>query len=120
MASVGASLRAVADPARAPGMQAYMKSSMPNLGVTSTPLRVVCREAFAAHPLETFADWSDTVLALWYEAGFREERYAALELVSASRYIGFRTLDALPLYRELIVSGAWWDLVDGLATDEVG
>ena len=29
-------------------------------------------------------------------------------------------MQALPLYEQLIVSGGWWDLVDGLATHEVG
>ena len=42
------SLRAAADPAKAPAMQAYMKSAMPYLGVPATPLRAVCKEAFAA------------------------------------------------------------------------
>lgn len=27
---------------------------------------------------------------------------------------------SLPLFEHLIVSGAWWDLVDGLATHEIG
>jgi 3-methyladenine DNA glycosylase AlkD len=107
-------------PERAAGMQAYMKSAMPYLGVTSVPLREVCRGAFAEWTLASFDDWRDTVRALWFEASFREERYAALELIGARQYRGFRTLEALPLYRELIVDGAWWDLVDGLATHEIG
>jgi 3-methyladenine DNA glycosylase AlkD len=114
-----ASLRLRADSGRAPDMQAYMKSAMPYLGVMSTPMREACREVFATHLLSDFDEWRDTVLALWHGAQFREERYAALELVGATRYRSFRTLDALALYRELIVSGAWWDLVDGLATHEI-
>jgi 3-methyladenine DNA glycosylase AlkD len=97
-----------------------MKSTMPYLGVTSTPMREATRAALAAHPIAAFDEWRDTVLALWHEAEFREERYAALELVGATRYKAFRTFEALPLYRELIVDGAWWDLVDGLATHEIG
>ena len=31
-----------------------------------------------------------------------------------------RTLDALPLYEELIVTGAWWDYVDAVATGPLG
>lgn len=100
-------------------MQAYMKSAMPYLGVTSTPMRDAVRAAIAQHPIASFEEWRQTVLALWHEARFREERYAALELVAATRYKAFRTLDALPVYTELIVNGAWWDLVDGLATHEV-
>ena len=32
----------------------------------------------------------------------------------------FRTLDALPLYEELIVTGAWWDFVDEVAAGPLG
>lgn len=42
-----AALMAVAEPARAPAMQAYMKSAMPFLGVSAVPLRTACRAVFA-------------------------------------------------------------------------
>jgi 3-methyladenine DNA glycosylase AlkD len=113
-------LAARADPVRAPGMQAYMKSEMPYLGVTSTPMRDAVRELLPADRLGSFEDWRDTIVALWDEARYREERYAALALIGHPVSRQFRTLDALPLYAQLIVSGAWWDLVDGLATHEVG
>ncbi|MBV9893745.1 MAG: DNA alkylation repair protein [Chloroflexi bacterium] len=109
-----------ADPSRAAGMQRYMRSSMPYRGVTTPVVRAACRAVFAQFPMESFASWASTVRALWDEAQFREERYAALELVAYRRYANFRTLDALPLYTYLITTGAWWDLVDGLATHEVG
>ena len=114
-----AELAAVADPARAPAMQAYMKSVMPYLGVPTTPLRAACRPVFDAHPLPTFAAWRDTVLALWRGARYREERYAAIELTGHRLYREWRTAAALPMYEEMIVTGAWWDLVDGIATDRV-
>jgi 3-methyladenine DNA glycosylase AlkD len=101
-------------------MQAYMKSAMPYLGVQSTPLREVCREVFAAYPLTGFDEWRDTVLEMHSAATYREERYAALELFAARRYTAFHTLQALPLYEHLITAGAWWDLVDGIATHLVG
>ncbi len=100
-------------------MQRYMKSAMPYRGVTTPVLREICRQVLPAYPLESSADWRDTVLELWDMASYREERYAALELVGHRRYARFRTLEALPLYVQLIVSGAWWDLVDGLATHQV-
>ena len=46
----------------------------------------------------------------------REERYAALLLTGDRRYRDYQTLDALPLYEELIVTGAWWDFVDAIAS----
>jgi 3-methyladenine DNA glycosylase AlkD len=113
--AVHAALAATADPSKAPAMQRYMKSAMPYLGVPTPPLRRTCRELFARHPLEDFASWHDTVLALWRAATHREHRYAAIELTSARRYAAMQTLRALPMYEEMIVSGAWWDYVDALA-----
>jgi 3-methyladenine DNA glycosylase AlkD len=113
-------LAAAADPAKAPGMQAYMKSAMPYHGVQAPAQRRIFRAVFADHPVGSFAAWRATVLALWREAGHREERYAAVALAGDRRYRAHRTsMAALPLYRELIVTGAWWDLVDSVATHPV-
>ncbi len=101
-------------------MRAYMKSAMPFLGVQTPGLREACQLVFSAHPLDSFDDWRDTVLALWRDARFREERYAALLLTGERRYRGHQTLDALPLYEELIVTGAWWDYVDLIASKRIG
>jgi 3-methyladenine DNA glycosylase AlkD len=115
-------LRARADPERAVGAQAYMKSAMPYYGLDSKTLRGVCREAFGAHPLATPEEWRATALALWREATHREERYAAIELTGARAYRGekFQTLASLPMYEEMIVGGAWWDYVDAVAIHRVG
>jgi 3-methyladenine DNA glycosylase AlkD len=113
-------LRNAADPVKAPTMQAYMKSEMPYLGVQSTPLRKAAKAVFAAYPLATFKAWRDAVLALWRGARYREERYAAIELVGHPKYRKFRTLDALSVYEEIIATGAWWDFVDAIATRQLG
>jgi 3-methyladenine DNA glycosylase AlkD len=113
--AIRSGLAARANAEKAKGMQAYMKSAMPYYGVQSTPLRELCRSVFPQFEL-SFEEWRTTVLTLWDEAHYREERYAALELLGDRRYKQYRILDALPLYQHLIVSGAWWDLVDGLAT----
>jgi 3-methyladenine DNA glycosylase AlkD len=55
------------------------------------------------------------VLALWREATRREERYLAVALATDARFREHRTIEALPLYEELIVTGAWWDHVDAVA-----
>jgi 3-methyladenine DNA glycosylase AlkD len=113
-------LRAAADPAKAPGMQAYMKSTMPFHGVQAPAQRRIFRAVFADHPLGSFDAWRATVLTLWREASHREERYAAIALASDRRCRAHRTsLPALPLYQELVVTGAWWDLVDSVATHPV-
>ena len=110
----------VADPGRAPRMQAYMKSSMPYRGVTSVPLRALCRKVYDAHPLPDRASWESCVRTLWDDAGYREERYAAMALTSHRLYRAHQDPETLGLYRHLVVSGAWWDFVDSLASHNVG
>lgn len=116
LAKVRRELAREADPERAKGMQAYMKSSMPYHGVTSPRMRAICKKVFAAHPVEDPRTWSRDVLALFRGARFREERYAAVELAADRRARPFQTMDALPMYEEMIVDGAWWDVVDSVAT----
>lgn len=113
-------LRRVADPSRAPKMQAYMKSAMPYLGVPSAGVSAVCRDVFGRHSLGSFRDWTSTVRALWREASHREERYAAIALTGARPYRGHQTPGALPLYQELVTTGAWWDYVDEVAVRRIG
>lgn len=110
----------VADPGRAPRMQAYMRSSMPYRGVTSVPLRALCRKVYDAHPLPDRASWESCVRTLWDDAGYREERYAAMALTSHRLYRAHQDPETLGLYRHLVVSGAWWDFVDSLASHNVG
>lgn len=112
---IRAGLEAIADPARAPAMQAYMKSAMPYLGVSSVPRRVLCKELFAGLAWPSIAEWQADVLAIWRGAEFREERYCALELTGIRAARGFQRMAALPLYEELIVTGAWWDYIDEIA-----
>jgi len=108
-------LAEVAVAGRAAGMQAYMKSAMPYLGVSSVPLRAVCKRVLSAHPLPSARSWRRDVLDLWHTARYREERYAAIELSGDKRARAFQTLEALPMYEEMIVTGAWWDYVDAIA-----
>lgn len=113
--SVRAALASVAEPARAPGMQAYMKSAMPYLGVSAVPLRQVCKALFKDLGWRDCEGWQRDVLTLWRGARFREERYAAIELTGVKAARQFHTLAALPMYEEMIVTGAWWDFVDAIA-----
>ena len=113
-------LRESANPEKAPGMQAYMKSEMPYLGAQTPVLKAVCRKVFTAHPLETQKHWLDTILAIWRNADYREEHYAAIKLAEHRAYDDFQTLDALPCYEEMVTDGAWWDYVDAIAPRLVG
>lgn len=113
-------LRAHADPARAPKMQSYMKSSMPYLGVAAKPLEAVLKPIFAAAELLSATAWRDAVLEMWRTAEYREQRYAAMQLTGLRKYRAYQDLDALPMYRELIETGAWWDYVDVIASHRIG
>jgi 3-methyladenine DNA glycosylase AlkD len=118
--SVRRALAAAADPGGAAAMQAYMKSAMPYLGASAPAVRAVCREVFAAYPFADAESWRVDVLGLWRGAKHREERYAAIALSGQRKAQPFQTLAALPMYQELIVSGAWWDYVDEVAAHRVG
>jgi 3-methyladenine DNA glycosylase AlkD len=101
-------------------MQAYTKSTMPYHGVPFPLLRKVCKEVFANVGVETAAQWQALVLELWRNARFREERYAALQLAADKRARAFQTPRAMKMYEELVVTGAWWDYVDDVASHRVG
>jgi 3-methyladenine DNA glycosylase AlkD len=113
-------LREQANPANAGPMQKYMKSAMPYLGIKSTPLALICREHFAVERLDGYQSWRDAVLVLWRDAEYREERYAAIALARHRFYGEYQQLKALSMYREMIVTGAWWDYVDNIAEYLVG
>jgi 3-methyladenine DNA glycosylase AlkD len=97
-----------------------MKSEMPFHGVAAVPLRTICKELFRQHPLPDAASWRAEVLGIWRGAEFREERYAAIGLAGDRRARGFEDLYALPMYEEMIVTGAWWDTVDAIASHRIG
>lgn len=103
---VRAALKKAADPEKAPQMQAYMKSAMPFRGVGSPVQKQIWRTIFPAHPLASATEWRDVALALWRDARYREERYAAIAVTDLPRYRPFRTVDALPMIEEMIVTGA--------------
>ncbi len=101
-------------------MQAYMKSAMPYFGIQTPELRAICERLFKAHPIETASLWRNTCLQIWRDAQFREERYAAVELTGVGLYRSFQTLETVAMYEEMIVTGAWWDFVDQIASNRLG
>ncbi len=113
-------LRRVADPRKAPAMQAYMKSKMPYHGVSAVLLRQSYPLLFRKIDLSAPQAWHRAVFALWRGAKYREERYAAIALTGIEAAAGFQTPAAMPLYEEMIVTGAWWDYVDEIAANRVG
>jgi 3-methyladenine DNA glycosylase AlkD len=114
---VAAELAALADPERAAGMAAYLKTDMPFYGVQKGPRTPVFREMKRRYPIDDAAEYEGAVLALWAQP-HREEKYFAIGIAAGCRE--FITFDRIPLYRRLIGEGAWWDLVDDLAARCVG
>lgn len=108
-------LKAAAVPEKAPEMQAYMKSEMPYYGVASPVLKKTIKPIIEANRFEDFDAWHDAALDMWRGAKAREERYATLRMCEHRWYRPFHTMAALPMYEEMIVTGAWWDYVDWIA-----
>lgn len=100
-------------------MQAYMKSAMPYLGVPAPEVRRVCKTLFSDMKYTDAAAWREDVLQIWRNAEFREEYYAAIELSVLRSARAFQTMAALPMYREMIISGAWWDTTDAIAPNQL-
>lgn len=117
---VRAAIGSAGDAERAETQQRYMKSAMPYRGITSPQLRALLRPELRAHPPTDRATWEASVRELWDGAQFREERYAALAVARHRAARGWLDPDALPMLHHLVVTGAWWDLVDETAAHLVG
>ena len=97
-----------------------MKSEMPYFGITSPRLKVVLRPFLKAYSPADRAAHEATLLALWDGATHREERYAVIAFAKHRLARPWLDPDALGLHRHLVVTGAWWDLVDEIASHLVG
>ena len=113
LAALRPALADVAVPDKGEGMAAYMKSTMPFLGVPSPTVRKTVRELAKTHPFTDVEQLHATVTKLWHDAGFREERYAAIMLTDSR--LGRGEVGLLPFYAVVIETGQWWDFVDTVA-----
>lgn len=116
--AIRAGLAAAGNPERAAQQQAYLKSTMPCHGVPNPTVRMIVRNALAQQPELTREQWVAAIAGLWRGADHREECLAAIEVADARR--AWAAGDLLDLYQEMAVTGAWWDLVDPLASHLVG
>ena len=107
-------MAAAANPEKAAGMRAYMKSTMPYYGLNLPAVRAISRQVFAEMDLGC-TEWQKTVLELWRGARRREERYAAMYQLTMKRHRDCVTPALMPMLEEMVVRGAWWDYVDELA-----
>jgi 3-methyladenine DNA glycosylase AlkD len=113
---VAASLSATANPEKAVGMQAYMKTDMPFYGVQK-PARVkILGELAARFPPSDRDDYESLILALW-ALPHREEKYLAQGV--ATHFGEFVVPGSMPIYKRFITEGQWWDFVDEASTHMV-
>ena len=102
-----------ANPEKADGMQAYMKTEMPFYGVQKPGRVEIVRELKKRFAPGDRDEYEMLVVALW-ELPHREEKYLAQAV--ATSYRQFITPESIRLYKRFIVEGAWWDFVDETAT----
>lgn len=118
VAAIRTELAAAGNPERAVQQQVYLKSTMPCLGVPNPTVRMIVRNAAALRPQLTRDEWVAAIRSLWTGACHHEERLAAIELADARR--AWAGGDLMDLYELMAITGAWWDLVDPLASHLVG
>lgn len=114
VAAIRDALATAANPERAAQQQAYLKSTMACHGVGNPTVRMIVRNACERRPELTRDEWIAAIRSLWVAATHREERLAAIELADAKRR--WAGGDLMDLYESMAVTGAWWDLVDPLAS----
>lgn len=113
MRYVREALAAAANPEKAEGMQAYMKTDMPFYGVQKPGRAPIVRTILRGYVPQTRDEYEELVLAFW-QLPHREEKYIALAVATGVE--PFIVPESMPLYHRLILEGAWWDLVDEVAT----
>lgn len=118
--AVRQAIDAAGDPVRAGHQQAYMKSTLPFQGLSAPELRAVLRPVLADHRVDTEGAWHRAARALWDDAEVREHWYATIALLRHRAYSQWVRPDLVPLLRHLVVTGAWWDVVDEIASHLVG
>lgn len=111
-----AEFAAHADAERATQMAAYMKTDMPFFGVIARQRDAIIKAAKVRFKRSDRAALLADVSALWAQPQ-REFKYAAIRWARQAKAVH---VDALPLYRRMIVDAAWWDLVDEIASHLIG
>src|SRR5437763_12373541 len=96
-------MAAAADPSRAKGMQTYMKSTMPYYGINLPAVRVITRQVLGDAEMGC-EELRETVLQLWRGARRREERYAAMYLLTRKSQRSCVTPALMPVFEEMVAT----------------
>ena len=113
VAYIQSTLAEKANPEKAKGMQAYMKTDMPFYGVQKPGRIEILRQIEREFAPANREEYEELVTALW-QLPHREEKYLAQGVAAGFRQ--FIVPDSLPIYQRFIDEGAWWDFVDETAT----
>ncbi|MGB4596295.1 MAG: DNA alkylation repair protein [Anaerolineaceae bacterium] len=105
-----ASLIAIANPEKVPGMKAYMKNQFEYLGVQTPASRQVLNHLLPKHQSAEEIDW-EFVEECWADP-HRELQYAALSYLA--RNVNLLNEMHIPQLKELILDKSWWDTVDSI------
>jgi len=115
-------LKASADPDRAIGGKAYLKSDRDFIGVSVPATRKIVKQTLKTHGELDHDETIDLASGLWSGAAVEqhcfEHRLAAVEGLAARSAV--LTVDDLPFVESLIRDGETWALVDPLAIDVAG
>ncbi len=118
-------LQPLAKPQKAKSMQKYLKTDMPMYGVPR-PQRVGIEKSACNFLAKSTGSNSKMSLELYlaiiktmWSMPMREEKYLAIDL--AIHYKDCITIEALPLYEEMLRENyMWWDLADPIAVHLAG
>lgn len=106
------------DPKRAAETRTYLKTDMPMFGIPRPAHKDIARTLLKQHVPASREEWEAAVLGAW-KGPERELKYAAIAILRGYRG-RWLTMEAVPLLERLVREGAWWDLVDEIATHPVG
>lgn len=110
--------KANADPAEAKQMSAYMRDQFPFFGIRASARRALDREIAGRGPGRPEHHYLVKVARECWAKPEREFQYFATDYLRRHHRRLDRTF--IDIGRELVVSKAWWDTVDGLAGGAIG
>ncbi|MDP2341364.1 MAG: DNA alkylation repair protein [Deltaproteobacteria bacterium] len=105
---------------KAAQMKAYMKDIMDFQGVPMPTVRLISKELAEKYKPASSSEWQAACLSIWRQAKVREELYFCETWTGLRVAKPWQTPALIPMYEEMLVSGAWWDIVDWIATNRIG
>jgi 3-methyladenine DNA glycosylase AlkD len=106
------------DPAAAPKMAKYVKTTMPFYGVSAPKRHEVLKELKSSYKPTSTEELCDMTDQIW-SLSHREEKYLAVDFLRA-HVKKFPSIGVLVLSERMIREGAWWDFVDSIASGVLG